>query len=221
MSQSKYRQRGFSRRKFMQTAAVGAATAAGTPLFAGPTHAKNSKKPHLDPDVILQNGRIHTMDGHGTVASSVAIKDGRFMDIARGSSSIYAGRKTRVIDLQGRTVVPGIIDNHNHLVLMGNRPGYHTPLENAHSLAEALDIYRARAKEVPHGTWITTIGGFHSNHLYANVLEPLSGRLPTLAELDSVAPHHPVFIEIGFVGPSATNSLGKAILQANGVTVGA
>lgn len=218
MSQDKRRQRGFSRRKFMQTAA--AAAAGGSSLWLSPAQASKSKKPNLDPDLILENGRIHTMDARGTVASSVAIKDGRFMEIERGRSGLRAGRKTRVVDLRGRTVVPGIIDNHNHLVLMGNRPGFHTPLENAHSIAEALAIYAARAREVPNNAWITTIGGFHSNHLYANPADPLSGRLPTLAELDSVAPNNPVFIEIGFSGPSTTNSAGKAILQANGVTVG-
>ena len=218
MSKDKRSPRGFSRRKFMQTAAA----AAGTSLIGGTAqaHSKKKKKPNLDPDVILQNGRIHTMDAKGTVASTVAIKDGRFMDVERGRAHISAGRKTKVIDLRGRTVVPGIIDNHNHLVLMGNRPGFHTPLENAHSLAEALAIYAARATQVPAGAWITTIGGFHSNHLYANTADPLSGRLPLLTELDVAAPNNPVFIEIGFSGPSATNSAGKAILQANGVTVG-
>jgi predicted amidohydrolase YtcJ len=220
MSKDKRSQRGFSRRKFMQSAAASAAAAASGPMLVGPAQAKK-KTPHLDPDVILQNGRIHTMDERDTVASSVAIKDGRFMEIERGRSHIRAGPRTRIIDLRGRTVVPGIIDNHNHLVLMGNRPGHHTPLENAHSIAEALAIYAARVQEVPAGAWITTIGGFHSNHLYANPADPLSGRLPTLAELDSVAPNNPVFIEIGFTGPSATNSAGKTILQANGVTVGA
>ncbi|HZO01621.1 MAG TPA: amidohydrolase family protein [Burkholderiales bacterium] len=219
MSQDKRRQRGFSRRKFMQSAAASAAVAASGTMIAGPAQAK-AKTPHLDPDVILLNGRIHTMDGNATVASSVAIKDGRFMEVERGRAHIRPGPRTRLVDLQGRTVVPGIIDNHNHLVLMGNRPGFHTPLENAHSIAEALAIYAARVREVPAGAWITTIGGFHSNHLYANPADPLSGRLPTLAELDSVAPNNPVFIEIGFTGPSATNSAGKTILQANGVAVG-
>ena len=219
MSQDKRRQRGFSRRKFMQSAAASAAVAASGTMIAGPAQAK-AKTPHLDPDVILLNGRIHTMDGNATVASSVAVKDGRFMEVERGRAHIRPGPRTRLVDLQGRTVVPGIIDNHNHLVLMGNRPGFHTPLENAHSIAEALAIYAARVREVPAGAWITTIGGFHSNHLYANPADPLSGRLPTLAELDSVAPNNPVFIEIGFTGPSATNSAGKTILQANGVAVG-
>jgi predicted amidohydrolase YtcJ len=226
MTQDKRRQRGFSRRKFMQSAAAGAAVATSGTMLGGAAQANSKHKtPNLDPDVILQNGRIHTMDKHGTVASTVAIKDGRFMQVERGRSHIHAGRKTKVIDLRGRTVVPGIIDNHNHLVLMGNRPGYHTPLENAHSLQEALDTYAARAKGVPAGGWITTIGGFHSNHLYENPANTpearLTGRFPTQAELDKAVPNHPAFMMISFAGPGATNSLGRSILEANGVVVGA
>jgi predicted amidohydrolase YtcJ len=214
MSQDK-RRRGFSRRKFMQSAAASAAVATSGTMLAGPAQAKK-KTPHLDADVVLQNGRIHTMDERGTVASSVAIKDGRFMEIASGRAHIRTGPRTRIIDLRGSTVVPGIIDNHNHLVLMGNRPGYHTPLENAHSLAEALAIYAARARQVPSGAWITTIGGFHSNHLYENPADKL-----TEAELNNAVPNHPVFMCISFTGPGATNSVGRSLLEAQGVVVGA
>jgi predicted amidohydrolase YtcJ len=220
MSKQKDKQRGFSRRKFMQSAAASAAVAASGTMIAAPAQAKG-KAPHLDPDVILENGRIHTMDGDATVASSVAIKDGRFMEVERGRARIRPGPRTRRVDLQGRTVVPGIIDNHNHLVLMGNRPGYHTPLENAHSLAEALAVIGARTAEAPRDAWITTIGGFHTNHLYANPADKTTGRFPTQAELDAVAPNHPVFMMISFTGPGATNSAGRSILEANGVVVGA
>ena len=212
MSQDKRRRRGFSRRKFMQSAAASAAVATSGTMLAGAAQAKK-KTPHLDADVVLQNGRIHTMDEHGTVASSVAIKDGRFMEIASGRAHIRTGPRTRIIDLRGSTVVPGIIDNHNHLVLMGNRPGYHTPLENAHSIAEALATIAARVAAVPRDAWITTIGGFHTNHLYANPADKTTGRFPTLAELDSVAPNNPVFLSISFSGPSVTNSAGRAILN--------
>jgi predicted amidohydrolase YtcJ len=111
-----------------------------------------------------------------------------------------------VIDLKGRTVVPGIIDNHNHIVLMGNRPGYHTPLENAFSIRDVQETFAARAKGIPRGAWITTIGGFHRNHLVPAGQNP---RLPTLAELDEAVPDNPVYISESFNGPSATNSAGR------------
>src|SRR5690606_23219446 len=111
--------------------------------------------------LVLRKGRIHTMDGRGTVVDPVAIENGRFVEVGRN----VPPKGGRVIDLGGRTVVPGIIDNHNHIVLMGNRPGHHTPLENAYSIADVQAIYRERAAKLPAGSWITTIGGFHRNHL--------------------------------------------------------
>ena len=219
MSREKTKQRSASRRKFIKGTAAVAAGATMFPASAAPTQAP-ARPRHMDPDLILINGRIHTMDAQNSVVSSVAIKDGRIIATASGRGQpMLPGRETRVIDLRGRTVVPGIIDNHNHLVLMGNRPGHHTPLENAHSIADAQATYAARAKEVPAGAWITTIGGFHFNHLYSIAGDPTSGRLPTRAELDTAAPNNPVFASISFSGPGTTNSLGKSILEAQGVTV--
>jgi len=218
MTQDKRRQGAFTRRKFMKTAAASAAAAAGGQMIGAPAQAKTNQ--HPDPDVILINGKIHTMDAKNSIVSSVVIKNGRFLEVESGRPNAHAGRKTRVIDLRGRTVVPGIIDNHNHIVLMGNRPGFHTPLENAHSVAEALGIYAARAKGVPPGAWITTIGGFHFNHLYANPLVKTTGRFPTLAELDGAVPNNPLFLMISFTGQGMANSRGAAILRANGVVVG-
>jgi predicted amidohydrolase YtcJ len=217
MTKDKRPPRGFTRRDFIQAAAA-AGTMFTTPALALNPRWKKSRSKHPDPDLILVDGRIHTMDERSRIVSSVAIKDGRFVEVGNVGRHHY-GRETKVIDLNGRTVVPGIIDNHNHLVLMGNRPGYHTPLENAYSIPDVQAIYKARAARIPPGAWITTIGGFHSSHIYADPNDPLSGRLPTLAELDAAVPNNPVFIEIGFSGPSATNSAGKKILEANGVTV--
>src|SRR5512134_610339 len=219
MTKDKRPPRGFTRRDFIQAAAA-AGTMFTTPALALNPRWKKSRPNHPDPDLILVDGRIHTMNKHNRIVSSVAIKDGRFIEIGNVGRHHY-GRETKIIDLEGRTVVPGIIDNHNHLVLMGNRPGYHTPLENAHSLAEALAIYAARARQVPSGAWITTIGGFHSNHLYENPADKLTGRLPTEAELNNAVPNHPVFMCISFTGPGAANSRAKSILEANGVAVGA
>src|SRR5436190_1681769 len=174
--------------------------------------------PPKGPDLILWNGKIHTMDGTNRVVTEVAIKDGRFAEVGQGARD-HQGKGTQVINLQGRTVVPGIIDNHNHIVLMGNRPGYHTPLENAYSIADIQAMYAARAAGIPRDAWITTIGGFHSNHIYDNPNDPLSGRFPTRTELDMAVPNNPVFMMISFTGPGATNSAGKSIFESQGITV--
>jgi predicted amidohydrolase YtcJ len=205
----------FTRRKFMQGAA--AAAVGGAIGVRGARAASPDVLPpgHTDSDVILQNGRIHTMDAQNRVVSTLAIKDGRFLSVGEA----HPGPRTRTIDLGGRTVVPGIIDNHNHIVLMGNRPGYHTPLENAYSIGDVQAIYAARAAAIPRDAWITTIGGFHFNHIYANPNDPTSGRFPTRDELDAAVPNNPAFMMISFGGPGATNSLGKSILQAQGVAV--
>ena len=79
-------------------------------------------------DLHLTNGRFVTMDGRGSTATEVTIQDGRFTAVGpRGNQRLSPC--TREINLRGRTVVPGLIDNHNHIVLLGIRPGYHTPLE--------------------------------------------------------------------------------------------
>jgi len=213
-----------TRRQFIQTAAATAATGAlgvGSARAAKPGDL-DTPPGHTDADIILQNGKIHTMDGQNRIVSSLAIKDGRFLSVGEA----HPGPRTKMIDLGGRTVVPGIVDNHNHIVLMGNRPGYHTPLENALSVQEALQIYAARAAGLPNrDAWITTIGGFHTNHLYAApTADPnykLSGRFPTLAEIDSVVPNNPAFMMISFTGPGQANSAGANILRAHGVNVGA
>ena len=160
-------------------------------------------------ELVLVNGRIHTMDAKNTIVATVTIRNGRFAAVGGTAPRAAAGR--RIIDLRGRTVVPGIIDNHNHIVAMGNRPGYHTPLENATSIADVQAIISARVASAAKGAWITTIGGFHRNHLVGPTEMP---RMPTLAELDKAAPSNPVWISEGFSGPSATNSLGKKVFES-------
>src|SRR5213076_878991 len=98
------------------------------------------------PDTVLVNGKIHTMDDENTVVSAVWIRDGGFAELGNASRP-HHGPNTRVIDLRGRTVVPGLIDNHNHIVLMGNRPGHHTPLESATSIADVQTTLKARAQD--------------------------------------------------------------------------
>jgi predicted amidohydrolase YtcJ len=173
-------------------------------------------KPQVDPcsgarDLRLTNGKIVTMDRGNMTVSEVTIQDGRFTAVgARGGQRLSPC--TREINLRGRTVVPGLIDNHNHIVLLGIRPGYHTPLEGAATIAEVQAILKARAKGVPAGAFITSMGGW-------NPAQFAEKRLPTLAELDTATSDHPVLVFQAFTGPAATNTRGKAFFQGKGVVV--
>lgn len=162
-------------------------------------------------DVRLVNGKIHTFDAQDRVVSEVTIQEGRIAYV--GSAG---GHKldpcTKVIDLHGRTVVPGLIDDHNHFVLFSQRPGYDVMVETATSIPEAMAMLKERAKTVPAGAWVTAIGDW-TPRLFAE------NRLPTLAELDEAVPDHPVFFAT--FGPAVTNSLGKKFFESNGVAVGA
>jgi predicted amidohydrolase YtcJ len=196
-----------SRRRLLGTGAlaIAAASIENPFVFAGPQQGTAAT---ANDELVLVNGRIHTMDRNNAIVNSVTMRNGRFVAVGGAAPRPGAGR--RIIDLKGRTAIPGIIDNHNHIVLMGNRPGYHTPLENAASIAAVQEVLAARAKGIPRAAWITTIGGFHRNQLVPPGETP---RLPTLAELDKAAPNNPVYISEGFTGPSATNSLGREFFQ--------
>jgi predicted amidohydrolase YtcJ len=221
---------GISRRAVLRTGAVTGAAAVGSIGVAGATGAATggagtgaggtgaggNRRTSPDGDLILYNGRIHTMDGQRTVARVIAIQDGFIVYVgdSLGAAEQRFASRPPVINLQGRVAVPGLIDCHNHMVLMGNRPGHHTPLENAHSIADVQALYAARAATLPKSPnppvsaddFITTLGGF-------SPIQFKEARLPTLAELDAAVPDHPVYISVGFTGPSVTNTLGKAFFE--------
>src|SRR5919109_2375678 len=192
--------RRLSRRRFLGATIAPAAaivSAEAAPQVAGPGNAP--------PDLILTNGRIHTVDPRNTVVRVVAIRNGRFTTV--GDAASARGRDTRVIDLRGRTAVPGIIEGHVHIVSLANRPGYHTILENTTSVREIQEALAARRKSVPEGQWITSMGGWHPNQWAEH-------RHPTLKELDDAVPDRPILLYERFTGPCATNSLGKAFFDA-------
>jgi len=83
----------------------------------------------------------------------VTIRNGRF--IAVGGRAPGSGQNTTVIDLKGRTAVPGLVEPHIHSVSLANRPGYHTILENTTSIRDIQEALAARRKSVPEGQWIT------------------------------------------------------------------
>lgn len=167
-------------------------------------------------DLLLTNGVIHTMDASDRRVDSLRIIGNRIVAI-ENSASPAVSNCTRTIDLKGRTVVPGLIDNHNHIVLLGLRPGHDTRLESATSIAEVLQLVQQRAADLDAGEWITAIGGFDINQFTP---APATARFPTLAELDGVAADNPVYIQQGFAGPGVTNTPGKQFLESKGISVG-
>jgi predicted amidohydrolase YtcJ len=187
-----------SRRRFLGAAAAVAAA----PSLPGQTPA-----PPVADEVtlVLTNGKIHTIDASNAVVNTVTIRNGRF--VAVGGRAPKAGPGIRAIDLRGRTVVPGLVEPHIHIVSLGNRPGYHTILENTTSIREVQEALAARRKNVPEGAWITSMGGWHPNQWAEH-------RHPTLAELDQAVPDRPVLLFERFTGPCATNSLGKKFFDA-------
>lgn len=191
--------------------AIGAA--AGGPAFA-------SGNSDSDADLILYNGKIHTMDDRNSVVDAIKIKDGRIVAVGRGANSGSAAKK---IDLRGRMVLPGLIESHVHFLSLANRPGYHTAeWELAADIPELLTILAARVRDVPAGQFITAMGAGAPNFLNPPPGET-AARLPTIAELDSnpVLATRPVFLYQGGGGPARTNSLGKAFFEGlnDGITV--
>ena len=137
-------------------------------------------------DLILKNGRIAT--GGAREADAVAIQEGRFLAV--GSEQDVMSRKgssTRVIDLGGRTVIPGLIDSHIHTIRGGLNYNLELRWEGIPSLADALRKLRDQARRTPAPQWVRVVGGW-------NEFQFAERRLPTLAEINAAAPDTPVFI---------------------------
>ena len=176
---------------------------AGTALAAGADPCADAR------DLRLVNGKIATMDKNNTTVSEVTIQDGRFAYVGKAGSA-KLNPCTKVINLGGRTVVPGLIDNHNHIVLLGMRPGHDIRIETAASIADVQALLKERAKSLPAGAWITTLGDW-------NIKQFAEKRLPTLAELDAALPNHPYLMNGG--GGTVANTLGKTFFESKGIMV--
>ena len=192
---------------FKVGAAAGIAAVTGGGLTAKVAHATGARRRKATKDLLLVNGRIHTMDDRDRVVSSVLIRDGKFDEVGRAERS---GGDARVIDLRGATVVPGLIESHTHFVSLANRPGYHVAQwELATNVADVLAILKARRArgDVPPGAFITAMGAGTPNIWFER-------RQPTLAELDAAVPDRPVFLYFGGGGPARVNTLGKQFFES-------
>ena len=145
-------------------------------------------QPATTPDLILRNGRFTTLDRANPTASAVAIAQGRFTKVGDDREVMaLAGAGTRVIDLGGRSVLPGLIDNHLHIIRGGLNFNMELRWDGVRSLADAMAMLKAQVAVTPAPQWVRVVGGF-TEHQFAEK------RLPTLAELNAVTPDTPVFI---------------------------
>jgi predicted amidohydrolase YtcJ len=140
-------------------------------------------------DLVLRRGKIVTVDGDFSIREAVAIRDGRFLAIGtERDMRPLIGKGTRVIDLAGRTVIPGLIDSHIHATAAGLNWNAEIHWEMARTLADGLRQITAAAKSKPRGSWIVVGGGWVPTQFAER-------RFPTRAELDALAPNHPVYIQ--------------------------
>jgi predicted amidohydrolase YtcJ len=165
----------------------------GTPASANPA------------DILLVNGKIVTLDGTSQVSEALAIEAGRIA--ATGSTDAMrklAGPATQIIDLHGRTVIPGLIDSHIHAIRAGFRYATEVHWDGATDIAEAMERLKSAAAHSKPGAWLIVAGGWTARQF-------AESRRPTQAEVDAVAGGHPVYIQL-FYGSMLINATGRQML---------
>jgi predicted amidohydrolase YtcJ len=157
-------------------------------------------------DIILVNGKIVTVDDRFTIRQAVAIKGSRIVAVGRNEEiRKRAGNSTQVIDLKGKTVIPGLIDGHSHWI----RAAEHEELrfDGVTSRKHALDLLAARVRAARPGEWIATLGGWSEQQFTDDP------RGFPLEELDRIAPSNPVVLQAVYIH----SYLNTAALRAAGI----
>lgn len=161
--------------------------------------------------LLLKNGKIITLDDKQSVASWIEIDGDRIR--ALGTGPAPESECQQVVDLNGKTVIPGLIDSHVHFLRQGLYPGYDVrEAESATDIKSLLSVLKDRSKGVPAGSVITVLGGIVPHQFAEN-------RLPSNTELDQASSTNIVYLQLGFSGPAQTNTAGIEFLKAQGVDV--
>ena len=159
------------------------------------------------PDLVLLNGKIVTVDDRFAIAQAVAVRGDRVVAVGTTEEITHlAGPGTRRIDLRGRTVIPGLIDNHMHLLRAATTWSRELRFDGVDSRRAAIELLRARTKAVGPGQWIYNIGGW-THAQFADEPKPF-----TREELDQIAPANPVALQESyyqiFLNSQALHTLG-------------
>ena len=172
-------------------------TAFAATALAGPALAQQA-------DTVLLNGKVLTVDRASSTREALAIRDGRIVAVGTTADvRRLAGSTTRVIDLQGRTVIPGLIDSHMHAIRAAQFFATEVNWIGAPTLTEALGRVRAAAQARP-GAWLIVAGGWTEKQFR-------EGRRPTQAELQAAAGSNPVYVQLGYQWAVLTPQAWKAL----------
>lgn len=158
-----------------------------------------------DANLILRNGKVVDVET-GLFSSAVAVRDGKILFVGSDESSkSFEGPDTKVINLNGRTVIPGLNDSHLHVIRGGLNYNLELRWDGVRSLKQALAMLKEQAKRTPEGQWIRVVGGWNEYQFEER-------RLPTLKEIDDAVPDKPVFIlylySLGFLNKKGIEVLG-------------
>src|SRR5436190_8272197 len=140
------------------------------------------------PELILMNVRIATVDHSRPFAEAVAIQNGRFISVGSNEEIMrLRASNTETIDLGGRTVIPGLNDSHMHPIRGGLNYNMELRWDGVPSLADALRMLKDQAQRTPPPQWVRVVGGWTE-------FQFAERRMPTLDEINAVAPDTPVFV---------------------------
>jgi len=168
-------------------------------LLASPARAQ-------DADTVLLNGKIVTLAAGSATAEALAVRDGKILAVGRSDAvRAHAGAGTRVIDLAGRTVIPGLIDSHMHAVRAALFYATEVNWIGAKSIPEAMRRIHAAAEQARPHQWVIVAGGWTEQQFREQ-------RRPTQAELLAAAPDNPVYVQLFYgaalLTPAAFEALG-------------
>jgi predicted amidohydrolase YtcJ len=158
------------------------------------------------PDLLLHSGLVTTLDRANPTASAMAIKNGVFTAVGRGEDIMpLAGPSTRIIDLRGRRVLPGLIDNHLHIIRGGLNFNMELRWDGVRSLADGMAMLKRQVAVTPPPQWVRVVGSFTAHQF-------VEKRLPTIEELNAIAPDTPVFLlhlyDRAFLNAAALRAVG-------------